>query len=208
MAGFWKNYEICKKWRELHKAALQEIDYENRLNYPELYSNNPIPTSSVDFSYGQSKQYGAGVTTETQNRLDNQVAEDYNNYYYYEDNQNETEDYSFEVNQEWMDFLEISMRHKQELREQREKEGKTLGQEKKNKSSGKSKKSSNKDVKQFVPEPDCRTASKLRSEQMKLLYGDAANKIQGMETAVQLSFDMKCDSLDVTFWPIVPIREY
>jgi len=44
-----------------------------------------------------------------------------------------------------------------------------------------------------------------RKEEMALLYGPLAPKIQGMETAMHLSFDRKCDKYQPKLWPNIPL---
>lgn len=45
-----------------------------------------------------------------------------------------------------------------------------------------------------------------RKERMQEIYGDNANIIQTMETAIQLNFDNLCDLHQPKFWPTIPIR--
>lgn len=45
-----------------------------------------------------------------------------------------------------------------------------------------------------------------REEEMKLLYGDGASMIVGMETAVQLSYDRYCDTKSPKYWPNIPLK--
>lgn len=45
-----------------------------------------------------------------------------------------------------------------------------------------------------------------RVSEMKLLYGDDAPKIIGMETAVQLSFNKYCDMKGPKYWPNIPLN--
>jgi hypothetical protein len=45
-----------------------------------------------------------------------------------------------------------------------------------------------------------------RSEEMKLMYGEAAPMILGMETAMQLSFNRNCDLKQPKPWPNIPLK--
>lgn len=45
-----------------------------------------------------------------------------------------------------------------------------------------------------------------RSAEMKRLYGKDAAKIQGMETAMQLTFDRNCDRKQPKYWPVIPLN--
>jgi hypothetical protein len=45
-----------------------------------------------------------------------------------------------------------------------------------------------------------------RTKEMKLMYGEAAPMILGMETAMQLSFDRSCDLRQPKLWPNIPLK--
>jgi gem associated protein 8 len=45
-----------------------------------------------------------------------------------------------------------------------------------------------------------------RTEEMKVMYGEAAPMILGMETAMQLSFDRNCDLRQPKLWPNIPLK--
>ncbi|XP_062865926.1 gem-associated protein 8 [Trichomycterus rosablanca] len=45
-----------------------------------------------------------------------------------------------------------------------------------------------------------------RSAEMKRLYGKDAAKIQGMEAAIQLTFDRNCDRKQPKYWPVIPLN--
>nr|XP_015217242.1 PREDICTED: gem-associated protein 8 [Lepisosteus oculatus]XP_015217243.1 PREDICTED: gem-associated protein 8 [Lepisosteus oculatus]XP_015217244.1 PREDICTED: gem-associated protein 8 [Lepisosteus oculatus] len=45
-----------------------------------------------------------------------------------------------------------------------------------------------------------------RGIEMKMLYGEDAAKIQGMETAMQLTFDRNCDLKQPKYWPVIPLK--
>ena len=45
-----------------------------------------------------------------------------------------------------------------------------------------------------------------RTSEMKLLYGNGAAMIHGMETAMQLTFDRNCDIKQPKLWPQLPLN--
>lgn len=53
--------------------------------------------------------------------------------------------------------------------------------------------------------PADRPGERRRAE-MKKLYGEDAAKIQGMEAAMQLTFDRNCDRKQPKYWPVIPLR--
>ncbi|XP_048883890.1 gem-associated protein 8 isoform X1 [Brienomyrus brachyistius] len=54
--------------------------------------------------------------------------------------------------------------------------------------------------------PPLERPGERRGVEMKKLYGEDAAKIQGMETAMQLTFDRKCDKKQPKYWPVIPLR--
>ncbi|KAJ8929022.1 hypothetical protein NQ314_018333 [Rhamnusium bicolor] len=47
---------------------------------------------------------------------------------------------------------------------------------------------------------------KNRIEEMKKIYGDMAQKIMGMETALQLNYERHIDQSKPPYWPSIPLR--
>ncbi|VEN33938.1 unnamed protein product [Callosobruchus maculatus] len=62
----------------------------------------------------------------------------------------------------------------------------------------------NKDKKQLVAPnlPEC----KQRVQEMQKLYGDKAQKIMGMETAMQLGFERCKEQAEPNYWPNLPLN--
>lgn len=48
--------------------------------------------------------------------------------------------------------------------------------------------------------------SKIREEKMKQMYGEAWRKIMGMETAIQLNYELTVERDNVKYWPCLPIN--
>ncbi|KAL8190265.1 UNVERIFIED_CONTAM: Gem-associated protein 8 [Gekko kuhli] len=55
-------------------------------------------------------------------------------------------------------------------------------------------------------QPPAEKPGERRLAEMKKLYGVGANKIQAMETTMQLSFDRNCDKKQPKYWPIIPLK--
>ncbi|KAI1899278.1 hypothetical protein AGOR_G00060160 [Albula goreensis] len=54
--------------------------------------------------------------------------------------------------------------------------------------------------------PPAERPGERRGAEMKKLYGEDAAKIQGMETAMQLTFDRNCDRKQPKYWPVIPLK--
>lgn len=47
---------------------------------------------------------------------------------------------------------------------------------------------------------------KIRLNEMKTLYGESYRKIMGMETVIQMHYDVALDKEKINYWPVLPIR--
>lgn len=54
--------------------------------------------------------------------------------------------------------------------------------------------------------PPSERPGERRGVEMRKLYGEDAAKIQGMETAMQLTFDRNCDRKQPKYWPVIPLK--
>ncbi|KAM6945505.1 gem-associated protein 8 [Aplochiton taeniatus] len=54
--------------------------------------------------------------------------------------------------------------------------------------------------------PPTERPGERRGAEMKKLYGQDAARIQGMETAMQLTFDRNCDRKQPRYWPVIPLK--
>ncbi|KAA0704632.1 Gem-associated protein 8 [Triplophysa tibetana] len=54
--------------------------------------------------------------------------------------------------------------------------------------------------------PPSERPGESRAVEMKKLYGKEAAKIQGMETAMLLTFDRNCDRKQPKYWPVIPLN--
>lgn len=198
---FWENYYNALEWQERHQVAYWKsrsiaLEYENTLLHQYVQrlvcnDENPgyftkqkhvpkIPTShSVSSSKGK-KWNMKQQATPNGNSKEQEIREDSNQ-----------DEFEFEVTEEMMDFFEQSIRHKMELKEEREAERKKAEKEKGFDDAGL---------------PPRKQIGLQRTEEMKLMYGEAAPMILGMETAMQLSFDRNCDLKQPKLWPNIPLK--
>lgn len=98
------------------------------------------------------------------------------------------DDLEFHVDEDMMNFLEQSIRHKMELKQKRE----SAIQEDKLKESH-----------EFEGATGWLTA---RNDGAKLLYGNASSKILAMETALQTTLDRHKDRTKPQYWPNIPLK--
>ncbi|XP_032082808.1 gem-associated protein 8 isoform X1 [Thamnophis elegans] len=55
-------------------------------------------------------------------------------------------------------------------------------------------------------QPPAEKPGERRMAEMRKLYGKGANKIQAMETTMQLNFDRNCDTKQPKYWPIISLK--
>lgn len=55
-------------------------------------------------------------------------------------------------------------------------------------------------------QPPAEKPGERRLAEMRKLYGKGANKIQAMETTMQLNFDRNCDTKQPKYWPIISLK--
>ncbi|XP_039195740.1 gem-associated protein 8 [Crotalus tigris] len=55
-------------------------------------------------------------------------------------------------------------------------------------------------------QPPAEKPGNRRMAEMRKLYGKGANKIQAMETIMQLNFDRNCDTKQPKYWPIISLK--
>lgn len=111
----------------------------------------------------------------------------------FKDNNKEKEskddqDLEFHVDEDMMNFLEQSLRHKMELKQKREQE--LAAREKES----------------IIPVEGGAAWAHTRSKEAKLLYGDASPTILAMETALQATIERHKDKSKPQYWPNIPLR--
>lgn len=136
------------------------------------------------------------MSTKIQSQYENNNIQKQENQKNYQNNQEESnedenhsddENFEFQVNEGMMDFLKQSIKHKMELKEQREKE-----------------EALERDEEIF---PQVKIISlKEKIENAKLLYGEASPRILGMETALQATIDSHKDKTRPNYWPNIPLK--
>uniref|UniRef100_A0A803TVA2 Gem nuclear organelle associated protein 8 n=1 Tax=Anolis carolinensis TaxID=28377 RepID=A0A803TVA2_ANOCA len=106
---------------------------------------------------------------------------------------------NMEITEELRQYFEQTERHREELRKQQQLEAEhhdmyVEADHDLHLSTGRS------------TQPPAEKAGERRTAEMRKLYGVGANKIQAMETTMQLSFDRNCDKKQPKYWPIIPLK--
>ena len=96
-----------------------------------------------------------------------------------------------------LDFLQISIKHKQEMENIRKME------EKASKEPTSTSSLSSEDTDAVINEQLKKTTI---HDEAKELYGDSSEKILSMETATQLSYERSVKRFNPIFWPCIPLN--
>ncbi|CAB3367496.1 Hypothetical predicted protein [Cloeon dipterum] len=207
--SFWDNYKNAMGWQNKHfmnywKSRCAALEFENQHLYNTIQlltktgSNLPVNLKTDgDLTHNQlPDDMEAEEDIESGKEKLKESNESMKGETCHENNQQaleENEDFSFEVNDEMMEFLAISAKHKMELKKKREAEREQEAAE----------------IAQQVPSKAKlpREIMEERKVEMEKLYGaDSAPMILGMETAMQLSYQKFVDRYHPKHWPNIPLN--
>ncbi|KAK6642120.1 hypothetical protein RUM44_013843 [Polyplax serrata] len=192
---YWTNYTKALNWRDRYeidkwKARVKALEEEN-MHYRQI----------IQSLQGRS-EWGPCQRTEGQLFFTNPFPSSrHQNSLLSEDLKEEPEDeedidegncennedsITFEMSDEMIKFFQESFKHKMDLKKEKKQEEDRIEVDKK--------------------VMELQFTKLRRVSEMKLLYGDDAPKIIGMETAVQLSFNKYCDMKGPKYWPNIPLN--
>ncbi|XP_071453998.1 gem-associated protein 8-like isoform X2 [Hetaerina americana] len=213
---FWRNYDTCMKWQEQHKVAYWKskalaLEYErdallqyvlgfetanNDVHRPMRRGNSSFQEVNVKPGGHRSRKRGMYQRDKRRKRFRSHARNENSPQSYKHDESHEANEDSvnkdpenesnddINVDDELIEFFKQSLRHKMELREKR-----------------KASEESDSNDSSSIKKPDA-----VRSEEMRMLYGKNHAMIQGMETAMQLTFERNCDILNPVLWPVLPLK--
>ncbi|XP_069746053.1 gem-associated protein 8 [Narcine bancroftii] len=209
---FWQHYQQAMGWLQKHRRAYRKAirSFEHLTQY-----NTEFATSHLaDLHYGSSyyslrhhhqdhpnqsrwQQYPYSSDNEEdilkdETDLNSDTESD-------TENELECDVTNVEITEELRQYFEQTERHREELKRQQQFDAEqqtayVLADRDFHNPSGR------------TIQPPTERPGERRMVEMKKLYGEGAAKIQGMETAMQLSFDRQCDKKQPKYWPVIPLR--
>ncbi|XP_038658415.1 gem-associated protein 8 isoform X3 [Scyliorhinus canicula] len=211
---FWKHYQLAMGWLQKHRRAYRKA--VESLEYSPWYNAEPAATRFADWhnglpcyssghtwqnEYSQSRQGQCphsseieveDLNTEADMNADQEGETD-------SDSEIECDISNVEITEELRQYFKQTENHKEELKRQQqyddEQQAKyVLADRDFHSTMGR------------TIQPPAERPGERRLVEMKKLYGDDATKIQGMETAMQLLFDRKCDEKQPKYWPVIPLK--
>lgn len=178
--SFWENYTAAQEWQKRHSV----IWWKTRciaLEHENQLLRDKL-RSVACHSGGQRSSLNKQRDRRYRHRnVEEQEQEEASN--------EEGENLEFQVDEDMMSFLEQSMRHKIELKKRKESESCTKREE--------------------GDDANIQGGAawmKMRTNNAKLLYGEASSTILAMETALQTTIDRHKDKAKPQYWPIIPLK--
>ncbi|KAL6481553.1 hypothetical protein MHYP_G00096330 [Metynnis hypsauchen] len=199
-ARYWQHYQQAMSWHHRHRRA-----YSKALQAaygPALYPVFPTVTPRYADWHGEERDDRAQGRTRRWGREEEEEQEDPES----EEESESSEESEIECNVSNMDisaelrqFFAQTERHREELKKQQQMEAErqeayVLADQDLHRVSWRS------------AQPPSERPGERRSAEMKKLYGKDAAKIQGMEAAMQLTFDRNCDRKQPKYWPVIPLN--
>ncbi|KAL1021917.1 hypothetical protein UPYG_G00019870 [Umbra pygmaea] len=185
---YWQHYQQAMNWHLRHKQAYKKA-WEAA--YGPMYTQQypSIPQRYADWHGGESRGRKAeNVAVEEEEEFGESGS----------DSEIECDVSNMEITEELRQYFAQTERHKEELKKQLEadlQEPYVLADQDMHRVSWRS-----------SAFPPSERPGERRGAEMKKLYGENAAKIQGMETAMQLTFDRNCDKKQPKYWPVIPLK--
>lgn len=223
---FWENYNKCLQWQgncqlAYFKAKVTALQIENDILHKQIHhlveQNDNLTVQNQSLVNGMNPDflvdsYSFYERHQETGCLRPQV--DYYNsssqHYQYSaesmnvcDDSGDSDDEEYKLSEEFVKFIEISFRHKMEMKKL--KEGNVKGISRKKEIKNVEGDATDNEEGLYDKIYDFRRKEK-RAIEMSLLYGEAAPKIHAMETAIQLSFNRNFDVFHPTLWPQIPFN--
>lgn len=173
--AFWENYTMAQEWQRRHsvtwwRTRCLALEHENRILRDKI---RRLAHNGRWQRRRNASQVDVGGTEEEEEEADD-----------------DDDDLEFHVNEDMMHFLEQSIRHKMEMRQQRESESATEREV----------------CERQVPLEGGAAWMTARTEGARLLYGEASPRILAMETALQATMDRHRDRTKPQYWPNIPLN--
>ncbi|KAK1167825.1 gem-associated protein 8-like [Acipenser oxyrinchus oxyrinchus] len=212
---YWRHYQQAMNWQYRHKQAYRkalEAVYYSPFSppppaAPHRYSdwNGDNPSSMSHYSAPRERMDWARqhrrrvqemhkeeLETESESEAESEGDSE-------SDSEIEYDVSNMEITEELRQYFAQTEKHREELKKQQQLDAErqdtyVLADHDLYRVSGRS------------AQPPVERPGERRMAEMKKLYGEDAAKIQGMETAMQLTFDRNCDKKQPKYWPVIPLK--
>lgn len=200
-ARYWQHYQQAMSWHQRHKRAYRkalEAGYFQTLyamypsaiqRYSDWHADESWRNTHKDRTTGREEER-ENEATDSDSELEEESSDE---------SQIECDVSNMDISEELRQYFAQTERHKQELKKQQQMEAEqqdsyVLADQDMHRVSWRS------------SLPPSERPGERRTAEMKKLYGKDAAKIQGMEAAMQLTFDRNCDKKQPKYWPVIPLN--
>ncbi|CAB1327896.1 unnamed protein product [Coregonus sp. 'balchen'] len=189
---YWQHYQQAMNWHERHRQAYRKAwEAAYGPGYPQRYA---------DWHGGESGGRRAEETFAAKDHVEEDLEGGTDDGESGSDSEIECDVSNMEITEELRQYFAQTERHKEELKKQQQLEAEqqetyVLADQDMHRISWSSRSL-----------PPSERPGERRGAEMKKLYGEDAAKIQGMETAMQLTFDRNCDKKQPKYWPVIPLK--
>uniref|UniRef100_A0A4W5R8E6 Gem (nuclear organelle) associated protein 8 n=1 Tax=Hucho hucho TaxID=62062 RepID=A0A4W5R8E6_9TELE len=200
---YWQHYQQAMNWHQRHRRAYRKAwEAAYGPGYPQQYPT--APQRYADWHGGESGGRRAEETVAAKDNVEEDLEggtddkeEDGESG---SDSEIECDVSNMEITEELRQYFAQTERHKEELKKQQQLEAEqqdtyVLADQDMHRISWHS-----------MSLPPSERPGERRGAEMKKLYGGDAAKVQGMETAMQLTFDRNCDKKQPKYWPVIPLK--
>lgn len=193
---YWQHYQQAINWHQRHKQA-----YKRALEAGYMQSLFFMHPSAVqrysDWQADESRvnNHGDRATHENQQIVDSDSETDESS----DESQIECNVSNMDISEELRQYFKQTEQHREKLKKQQQMDAEELD----------SYVLADQDLHRVSRQsilPPSERPGETRTVEMKKLYGKDAAKIQGMETAMQLTFDRNCDKKQPKYWPVIPLN--
>ncbi|XP_055764751.1 gem-associated protein 8-like [Salvelinus fontinalis] len=200
---YWQHYQQAMNWHQRHRQAYRKAwEAAYGPGYPQQYPN--APQRYADWHGGESGGRRAEETVAAKDHeeedLEGGTDDEEGDGESGSDSEIECDVSNMEITEELRQYFAQTERHKEELKKQQQLEAEQQD----------SYVLADQDMHRISWHgrllPPSERPGERRGAEMKKLYGEDAAKIQGMETAMQLTFDRNCDKKQPKYWPVIPLK--
>ncbi|XP_042190649.1 gem-associated protein 8 [Callorhinchus milii] len=202
---YWQHYQQAMLWLQKHRRAYRKA--VESLQYPAWSSPELGACRLTDWHedaahrarYGQGQQWRRPHGSKRQEENFQDETDPYSDMDEESESEIECDVSGVEITEELRQYFEQTEKHREELKRQQEYDDEqqkmyVLADHDFHSTMGR------------TVQPPAERPGERRVVEMKRLYGESAAKIQGMETAMQLTFDRKCDKKQPKYWPVIPLK--
>lgn len=189
-ARYWQHYNQAMNWHQKHKRTYRKA--MEACYMPSLFSMHSSAVQRYSDWHADERCLNRETATEDESETDEKGDSS-------DEGLIECNVSNVDISEELRQYFAQTEQHRQKLKQQQEMNAEEQG----------SYVLADQDLHRVSWKsvlPPSERPGESRAVEMKKLYGKDAAKIQGMETAMRLTFDRNCDRKQPKYWPVIPLN--